>query len=298
MSERSMRRARGRAFVAGAAALGAGAVFAPPASAGSLVVDTGGDGGDSSCDPGACTLRDAIDDANDFSGATTITFGSSVTGQITLETGFLPITYPVAIEGPGASVLTVSGDDNSKIFYAIEAGSVSISGLTLTDGFSSTHGGAIRSYGTDLTISDAVLAGNDAAQQGGAIWFTGADESLLVERSTIAGNSAVFGGGITMNALDVEGDGSTITQSTISGNEAEFAGGGLALYDVRQDVRVSDSTVSGNSVTGIGFDYGDAGGGVGIGQLYDHAFILANSTVAGNAAPEYGGGIARATRVR
>mgnify|MGYP003347711149 CR=1 FL=1 len=59
------------------------------------------------------------------------------TGSIVLTSGQLAITESVSIEGPGASVLTVDGDDSSQVFYVYNSStliSVSLSGLTITGG--------------------------------------------------------------------------------------------------------------------------------------------------------------------
>src|SRR5918996_2521045 len=137
MSERGIRRvARRRAeqeagrrcrlgarLAAGAgAALGATVVFAPAAQAETFVVDSNADDTDGDlCDPGSdCTLREAVREAN--GGAAdpdTIIFASSLSGEITIQNPDNPfvIEQELTIQGPGANVLAISGDDDTRVFY-------------------------------------------------------------------------------------------------------------------------------------------------------------------------------------
>ena len=68
-------------------------------------------------DSGAGSLRQAILDANGTPGADQVTFGSSLSGQITLASQLPNVTDPLDVVGPGADRLTVSGNFNSRIFY-------------------------------------------------------------------------------------------------------------------------------------------------------------------------------------
>lgn len=81
-------------------------------------------------DSGAGSLRQAIADsiADD-----TITF--AVTGTITLTSGELVITNSLAIAGPGATNLAVSGNSARRVFrIGNPVASVTISGLTICNG--------------------------------------------------------------------------------------------------------------------------------------------------------------------
>src|SRR4051812_45319242 len=65
---------------------------------------------------GAGTLRQAILDANANAGADTITFNIAGTNNtISLFTGELAVTDSVAINGPGASKLTVDANNISRV---------------------------------------------------------------------------------------------------------------------------------------------------------------------------------------
>ena len=79
-----------------------------------------------------CSLREAIAVAV---AGDTITFIPAVTGTITLTVGELLINKGITIQGPGAQALTISGNNASRAFLLLNAvGTVSISGLTITNG--------------------------------------------------------------------------------------------------------------------------------------------------------------------
>lgn len=85
-------------------------------------------------DAGAGSLRQAVLDANATVAADTIVFAANVTGTITLLTGEMLIDQSLTITGPGANVLAISGNNNSRVFYVERVASVTISGLTITQG--------------------------------------------------------------------------------------------------------------------------------------------------------------------
>ncbi len=181
------------------------------------------------------TLRGAIIAANGAGGIDTIEFDSSLTSSgpalITLTLGELLITNAMNIVGPGASSLTVSGNNASRIFDVDAndngAAQVGISGLTLSGGNgtgtnASNSGGAIYNAET-LTLNNSALTGNSitaASAQGGGIanvkvlFATGdtiSDNSL----STSGMNNNVFGAGI-YNTGTVTANDDTITGNTAS----------------------------------------------------------------------------------
>ena len=279
MSERSARRAnerqiekrqrRARARAARAAAVGGlltgvALLAAPGAEAASLQVNTGGDAGSGDCSDGACTLREAVAAAVAAPGADTITFASTVTGEITLTQGALAVDGggPLTITGPGASTLAISGDadnDNvrdvatsladqgdSRIFdlvvpYDDPTGDVSISGLTLREGVASGYesytyyghtytepqrenGGAVVAENTKLTITDSVIEDNLSTRDGGGVWA----DSLQMSGTTVTGNTAMDdGGGVSVYGYSYYSDPapSRIEDSTFSDNLA----GGTAI---------------------------------------------------------------------
>src|SRR6266498_2644764 len=107
-------------FFAGVTLLGTSA-----ASAATITVINANDSG-----PGS--LRQALAQANN---GDTINFVLSLNGKrITLTSGQLVVNRSVTIRGLGAGNLTVDGNANDRVFYINPSNTVTISGLTITNG--------------------------------------------------------------------------------------------------------------------------------------------------------------------
>ena len=108
-------------------------------------------------DAGPGSLRDAL--------ATTplggmVDFQPGLSGTITLTNATLTITEDVTITGPGAGVITVSGNNTIQVFNLAPAVTVTMTGLTIANGSNpSGDGGGISSSGT-LAISDCAFSAN------------------------------------------------------------------------------------------------------------------------------------------
>ncbi|MEM9015627.1 MAG: right-handed parallel beta-helix repeat-containing protein [Verrucomicrobiota bacterium] len=242
----------------------------------SLVVTTDRDEEISS--DGLTSLREAISYAATLGGAQEITFSDGSGGTvdftddipetIILNGTELSIESDVKITGPGASKLTVSGNDASRIF-SVAAGTTSeISGITVSGGFE-INGAGIRSAG-NLTILGSIITGNRGSNGGGIQSISSG--KLTVRRTSIYGNSGFLAGG----GIDSEGE-VTILDSTISGNSSTGTGGGMVI---RGTAHISNTTISENESS--------RGGGIfSVGTT-----TLTNATVSGNTAPDgWGGGI-------
>src|SRR6266550_2880688 len=249
----------------------------------------------STADSGAGTLRDALASASDCD---TIDF--SVTGTITLTSGQLVVNNSLTISGPGAANLAVNGNAASRIFYISSGKTVTISGLTITNGRKSGIGiesqgaGTLNDHAT-LTVSNCTISGNSAAGNGGGIYNTGGffgSATLTVNNSTISGNTAGGGGG-----GGVFNDGSssgsaplTVSNCTISGNSAVSGGGGIYNYfaaldltDMILNTGASGANITNNSgtVTSDGYNLSsDAAGGDGMqgpGGFLNHTGDIRNT---------------------
>jgi FG-GAP repeat len=239
-------------------------------------------------DAGDGSLRQAILDANGAAGADDIQFQAGLTGIITL-TDELSITDSVSIDGPGAEVITISGNNATRLFtidsQTATVISVSISGLTLTQGNADAGngnvGGAISIINEELTIANAVITGNTAATDGGGVYGTGGNATIRIQNSTISGNTAGRdAGGVFFGTAST----GSIENSTLSGNTAGDDGGAVYLGN-SSSVTIQNSTISGNTSN-------DEGGGI-----YDEgdvdSFMLRNSTISGNTVTNgTGGGLA------
>jgi hypothetical protein len=139
----------------------------------------------------------------------TIDFAPGLAGQtITLTSGELAITKSLDIEGLGADQLTISGNNASRVFDVGAGATVTIAGMTITDGLADgsspgfiSAGGGILNSG-NLTLANDVLSNNQAVgdaveiapglRPGGAVG--GGIEnrgSLTASASTFTGNQAV-----------------------------------------------------------------------------------------------------------
>ncbi len=241
------------------------------------------------------TLREAIDLANTTAGNDTIDFDSSLfsggAGTITLLTAQLPtilsastaisggIRGTLTITGPGASSLTISGNNgvstrDFRIFEIVSGGNLSISGVTVSGAkFNSNNGGAFYNFGGTLSISNSTLSDNSASG-GGAISNRG---TLSITNSTLSDNSAYSQGGAIVNS------GGTsivnISNSTLSNNSAILGG---AIVSGSGTLNISNSTLSNNSV----ISGGNSGGwGGAIYNIGDSTLSISNSTLSNNSAP-------------
>jgi hypothetical protein len=109
-------------------------------------------------DKGAGSLRDTITRARD---GDIIVFDTSLNGRtITLTSDQLTINKNLDIEGPGASLLAISGNDTNRVFNINSGLTVTIDGLTITrgraHGADKTGGGGILNVGANLTLANDV----------------------------------------------------------------------------------------------------------------------------------------------
>lgn len=197
---------------------------------------------------GLCTLRAAIQEANALAGADTINFDPvffTVQRIILLNTSYV-ITDSVTINGTSPNLLILDGNNDVRIFNIDNSGAtVSISNLTIENGYVGEGSGAgIRNLG-NLTLSNIVFRNNEVRLgSGGAISNSG---SLNLSNSTLTSNFAnSFGDG-----AGIANSGSLIiSNTTIENNEAEFNGGGISNFD--GIITITNSIIRGNTTSGFG----------------------------------------------
>lgn len=224
-------------------------------------------------DAGAGSLRQAIADAPVAPAVSDIWFDPALTAApatITLTSGQLSIDRNLAIHGPGAQRLTISGNRQSRVMAVQANRRVGISGLTLTEGNGvgapndGEGAGALNAEGSHFSVIDSVLRNHVVAGFGGAI--RNRDDAMLVVRnSTFMNNQAADGAGIS------SGVGSILVAagSTFSGNlSLSFAT--LGFQAARGEI--DSCTVTGNRGN---FETGISAGSVGV--------SVRNSIIAKNA---------------
>jgi hypothetical protein len=233
-------------------------------------------------DNGPGSFRQAIIDTP---ASGTVGFASSLTGTITLTTGNLPIGKDLSIVGPGASFITVNGNNAFQIFNIAQGVTVNVTGLTLDRGisafagFPNAFGGAIYNEGT-LNITNTVISNSTAvtvgglAGRGGAIYNLGgmALTNVLITTNVAQASGVNFGsGGGIFNGPN--SGGMTLTNVTINGNSAGF---GAGIANDQSPLALINVTIAGNSA-GSG-----TGGGVNIVSTSSVNFL--NTIIATNSA--------------
>jgi hypothetical protein len=231
-------------------------------------------------DSGLGSLRQAVLNANATTTADTIIFTSlfNTPQTITLNGGQLTLTDPATttVSGPGANLLSISGNDTSRVFQINGEASAALSGLTITGGMTAGRGAGLSNDGT-VTLTDSTISGN-SAEVGGGVRTYG---TTTLNNCTISGNSASnLGGGLFQAAGTT-----TLTNCTFSGNSAAATGGG-GLWSQGGTLTMTNCTVSGNSAPG---SYG--GGGL----FTFSSTTLTNCTFSGNSASQFGGVAAMGT---
>ena len=253
---------------------------------------------------GKTTLREAITYADSISAPSTITFSPDAFGTapqtIILTDGQLTLGGPaITINGPGATLLTVSVGEVSRVFD-VQGGSAATSGLTISGG-RADQGGGVFSSGANLSLADVTVTGNSATT-GGGLYIAGGTTTLtsvtISHNSAAIGTDAGSGGGIYE-----KGGTLTITSSTINDNSAE-QGAGLASFGASNSL--TGCTVTGNSANlgggGVYISYGSttlknvtvssnhAGAGGGVYRNCPHGTVqLTGCTLSGNTAAAGGG---------
>jgi parallel beta-helix repeat protein len=264
-----------KALISGAALAIAGLGFAAPAGAAAFNVSNLNDSG-------AGSLRQAIADANAAAGADTITFQAGLTGTITLTSGQLDVTDSVDIQGPGAAVISVSGNNASRVFYLYNNAAlidVTISGLTITQG-AANIGAGIVDFDENLTLDHVAITGNTATAEGGGLWMDGFTFGATIRDSTISGNTAAKGGGVYN---DDTGGPLLFQRTVITNNNSTGRGGGVYFYDPDTAITFEDSTISNNTAA-------SDGGGIFLYDTDGGPFTISRTTISGNSAGSDGGG--------
>ncbi|HEX8249603.1 MAG TPA: FG-GAP-like repeat-containing protein [Pyrinomonadaceae bacterium] len=273
-------------------------------------------------DSGAGSLRNAIAQAVMTTESRTIVFDQAAfnTPQtITLATNLLMNSNnggTITIYGPGANLLTITGNGATRIFTIGSNTVVSISGMTLTGGngtgdVSSGNGGAIYNS-ADLTLNDVVVnanattggagnfgggiyatirpirlnncvvSNNTTAGRGGGI-YVDSNVTATVSATTVSNNTSNgFGGGIYSSAFATL----TLTGSNVTGNTTNISlatDGGGGIFTAGTTFNMTDSSVSGNRAVN--------GSGGGISFSNSGTNTITRSTVSHNTAGVNGGGI-------
>ncbi len=261
---------------------------------------------------GLCTLSAAILAANTDSAVDGCEAGTSfdtitvppgtynlTVGSTTPDgpTGLPSITSDVTIVGAGAATTIIQRDNSAPPFriFHISSGSLTLVDVTVSGGNAGAglSGGAVFLRGGLLTTDHSVFSKNSGSL-GGAIDNPSCQGMTIVNSTFVANEAENSGGAIStgFKSSDALCGLNVIRNSTFSNNRAGNTAGsvGGAIHNVGGVLRLTESTVSGNTAFG--------GGGIANiafccidGQIVVPVLTLVNSTVSGNTAFQ-GGGIA------
>ena len=275
-----------------------------------------GDGICHSFPSGICTLRAAVMETNALPGPDTIILEGKIypltrSGEDdTALDGDLDITDDLTLIGIPQGVTRIRNENDmvhDRILETVGPVNVLIVGVMFQNGQALQHGGALyNGPKSSLTLDHVVVGYNrvlepgDYGGYGGGIYNAG--ELALIDSNVYGNGGPVHGAGLynaSQAVLDVRqstiqcnessyafasGGGLdnagtvTIDRSTISSNTADIGGGLVSFGGI---ITMTNSTVSGNMAT--------LGGGI---YAYGNTRIrIINSTISGNHAGSWGGGI-------
>jgi predicted outer membrane repeat protein len=187
--------------------------------------------------------------------------------------------------GSGALLQSVlltnhTADGNGGALYVSNNANLTLQNSQLKNNSASANGGAVYVAGS-LTLQAVTVQANTANH--GAGIYANAGNSLLIENSTLQGNtsgSSYSGGGVYAFAMASL----TLNDSLLEGNQAGY-GGGLYLYQTPSALqRVTFRQNTANNLSG-------AGGGLLVIGALSTSVSVADSTFDGNSALQVGGGL-------
>ncbi|MBW4680266.1 MAG: calcium-binding protein [Microcoleus vaginatus WJT46-NPBG5] len=255
---------------------------------------------------GVGSLRAAITSAN---AGDTIQFSSSLANQTISLSSQIEINKHLTIDGAGATNLTISGNNASRVFYSDwsylvpEGYNISLKNLTIANGKTTdTDGGAgIRmGYLGTLTVENIEFK-NNSAMKGAAI-MAGTSGKTTVINSKFDANNGTLGttdvirergsGGIATVGGDLVVKGSQFT------NNKGIVGGAINVLNTELLVE-SSSFVNNDTTAGAGYPAGRYQSGNG-GAIYTDGanglneagnIIIRKSRFEGNKAAGFGGAL-------
>jgi predicted outer membrane repeat protein len=260
-------------------------------------------------DRGEGSLRAAIEAAQ---AGDTIKFSSRLANRtITLTTGQLLVNKDITIDGVGAANLTISGNGQSRVFLASQAGSGGAQGvnftlrnLTIADGLiANDRGGAIDIRDGGSLMVDNVKFFNNISTAGAV--SARKNTTVTITDSIFDGNDASRFANLTVGS-PTAGAVNVLTESTLTIRNSQFTNNlgtyGGAVGSVFSTTIIEDSSFVNNRSLGFGGAiYVDGGSwpteeeflppGVLPKPGPGGAVLIRNSLIQGNQATGEGGGI-------
>lgn len=233
-------------------------------------------------DDGAGSLRATIAAA---ASGDTIDLSALACAKISLTTGYIDIVQDdLTLIGPGASALAIDAGSVSGVLRHSGAGTLSITGLTISGGYYSgatPHGGCLYSAAnielTGSIVTSCKVSGNGTMALGGGIYTQGdltLASSVVTESLVRAIGAPAHGGGLYVHG-DLDAAYSMISHnSTYAGPINGGVGGGAVVAGT---ALIRHSTFYYNSAYAVGglYTYGDV--------------TVDSSTIARNGASHFAG---------
>ncbi|MCA9936395.1 MAG: choice-of-anchor D domain-containing protein [Anaerolineales bacterium] len=241
---------------------------------------------DDVCSDIHCTLRDAINAANDTPGDNTILFEVGDDQTLTLASalpGISALNGALTIDGE-THALTISGADLYRVFKVNSNAQATLVRLTVAHGQdtssecggSSCGGGLKIESGASVTVTYSAILSNRAALGGGIV-----NEGVLrIDHSLLASNTATqYGGGI-LNSGTLLVENSTLSGNAANGTDSYGGGGALDQWGSSATAIFTDSTVVNNTAA----NPNQARSGIWLenGMLTLHNTIVANNNGSNN----------------
>ena len=293
------------------------ALFCAPLHAATFVVNDLGDASDANPGDGVAmtaggvaTLRAAVEEANSAADADTIEFDAGVfASACTIPVAsLLSVSQALIIQGPGADLLSISGQDLTGILDVEGTSAIELYDITLEHARVSgyTVGSALAFRGISLNMVRCKILSNQCEPAAGACYLTGSGPASIID-CVFSGN-ATFGtiGNGNGGNLYIEKGGATELHRCVFIENVSRGSGSAVYISASNPVNIEDCSFVGNSagaagtvlcqavstvtIKGCTFSENSSSSRAGAVAVYGTATLL-NCTMTGNQAVKEGGAI-------
>ena len=194
--------------------------------------------------------------------------------------GLPRVTTPITIAGANATITRYSSQQFRILEVDGPGGNLSASALTITGGNADAPGGGVFNNAGTLTLNASAVTGNTTSEDAGGILNKAG--TAVLNASRVDHNTSASGGGIASgpgNAAPPEVTGSSLTLngSRVDHNKAAEGGPEAAAGGI---VNGGTAVLRGSSV-----DHNSAAGGAGAGIFNHGTMTITGSQITGNTAP-------------
>jgi hypothetical protein len=266
--------------------------LAAPAAAKTYEVTKRSDPTPNGCKKKDCSLREAVIAANNHGGTDKVVLPKNKTYRLTIEnadpllgedasaTGDLDVTDQLVLSHSGKGRAKIEAKITDRVLEVLAGAPTVLKRTAIVGGdLEQGDGGAGIQSRSDLTMRrSAVVRNHSAAAYGGGIDLLDF-AGLTMVRGVVSDNSGANDGGGIQGAFGAI----VIKHSKLTGNTSGplAPGGALVIASNSAPSRIVDSTIAGNVADSFG-------GGI---YMYGGTLSITNSTISGNTATTYGGGL-------